>query len=343
MKKYALLTLICSLLLVTAGCAVSEESQGNGTDTDMYKETQTQQDDSGGVQTDKDFSDEISEGDSGKPDSTGNDDVDDSETDNDPDPGTEGDNPGQKPDQDTEDTPDVEEENQDEQPDVDDTPETCNPAEYPKCKNYQAALTCEESGDIKEIPCPEEKVCSEGSCVDKLCTPYEKRCSESDDAVMEICHASGLKWESVSCGDNHYCDPEKLSCECEYPINIMFVVDASGSMKLKKVGEKTQWEVAKEAISTVMESYPRLNYGLATFPDKDLVKADIDNGKGGCLASYTDSVIFDIKLSEGEDRKAHQEKIRQHLESRKLAEKPKDLKFVQTPLLNIFDFFQHIS
>ncbi len=174
--------------------------------------------------------------------------------------------------------------------DVDGVTPECTAAGYPKC-NENSVATCSD-GKIVENPCGEEK-CDKGACKPVICTPNEFTCK--DDLNYSQCDSKGIKLIDGTCGENNFCSQASGGCECEVPVNIMFVLDASGSMMMKKVGDATQWSIALDAIASVMSKYPRLNYGLATFPDIDLAQSDINSGLGGCKAEYTDNFIFDVQ------------------------------------------------
>jgi hypothetical protein len=112
---------------------------------------------------------------------------------------------------------------------------------------------------------------------------------------------------------------------------VLFVVDASGSMELVEVEPgKTQWDVALEAISEIMDKYPFLTYGLSTFPSQT-VNCGPSNCIGGGGCAYSDSVNIDLATGQIDA-------IKKYLQERKLTTDTANLKYVLTPLLGILNY-----
>ncbi len=211
-----------------------------------------------------------------------------------------------------------------------DTGQSCTSSGFPRCKDLETALAC-EGGVITSTTCEEGYSCCEGQCLEQICAPNgDWECI--DDTTYQLCNTCGTELVELECRENFYCDPAAMRCQCEYPINIMFVVDASGSMELRDVGGVSQWRIAREAIAKVMVDYPRLVYGLSTFPSETVTCSGEGQCAGGGGCELVGGVNFDLGAVSPSE-------IILSLEKRDLADQVENLKYVKTPLVGIFDYF----
>jgi hypothetical protein len=184
------------------------------------------------------------------------------------------------------------------------------------------------------MPCGDQTICVNGECVPQICEPGSMECTGSDS--FHKCDAYGAGWsQDQKCPAGQdilgVCDPVEKRCGCQVPVHVLFLLDASGSMQLEQVSAGiTQWDVAKAAISQIMNEYPFLTYGLATFPDRTVDCApDHCEGRGGC--SFVEGVNLDLATGQVGA-------INSYLAGRKLSATSANLKYVLTPLLGILDY-----
>ena len=118
-------------------------------------------------------------------------------------------------------------------------------------------------------------MCCKGQCAPRICEPYtEKVCV--DNKTVAACNDCGTEMVEQPCPGSYYCDPATAICQCEVGVKILFMLDASGSMELNMVEDKTRWEVAQETIESVMGEYPHFRYGLMTFPNEPVLCEEPD-------------------------------------------------------------------
>jgi len=201
------------------------------------------------------------------------------------------------------------------------------------CKDASTRIKC-SFGVLAEQPCGEQHVCAAGTCQVKVCEPGATTCT--GPTTLHKCNAAGTGWDAdqvcpAGVDVEAVCDPVANKCDCRVPVNVLFVVDASGSMQLEEVSPGvTQWDVALDAIGQIMGEYPFLKFGLATFPDQTVTCGALHcEGGGGC--AYADGVNLDVAAGQVPA-------IGAYLAARKLSAEPANLKYVLTPLLGIFDY-----
>ena len=214
-------------------------------------------------------------------------------------------------------------------PDVAVPGEPCQSESPASCGEDGSLLQCVD-GIWEASSCEKDLVCCDGSCAAQICNPFsEKTCSGANS--ISICNECGTEMVSQPCPGSYYCDPISLQCQCEVPVKVLFLLDASGSMELNQVGDKTRWEVAQETIDSVMTEYPHFRYGLMTFPDT-VVTCDGPGcaGEGGCTPSFSDEVNAPIDTNPAI--------ISSYLSGRKLAGPGGELELVLTPLHGAFEF-----
>ena len=178
--------------------------------------------------------------------------------------------------------------------------------------------------------CGEGNVCCKGQCAPRICEPYtEKVCV--DNKTVAACNDCGTEMVEQPCPGSYYCDPATAICQCEVGVKILFMLDASGSMELNMVEDKTRWEVAQETIESVMGEYPHFRYGLMTFPNEPVLCEEPGcTGGGGCGENYTNGVNAPIDTPPST--------ISDYLKTRELVGEGGELELVLTPLLGAFDF-----
>jgi hypothetical protein len=205
------------------------------------------------------------------------------------------------------------------------------------CQDGETRQKCEGDKLVTET-CADTTVCVQGACVPKVCKPFASECTGAN--TYRQCDSLGIEWsESQTCqaaGDiGTYCDAPTGKCLCELPVHVLFVLDASGSMQLEKTASGiTQWEAALLAIAKVMDQYPFLTYGLATFPNQTVeCGPSLCKGGGGC--GYVAGVNLDLA-------KGQVQAIKDYLNTRILSKDPANLKYVLTPLFGIFDYLANV-
>ena len=210
---------------------------------------------------------------------------------------------------------------------------SCNGTSDWSCQDSNTRTRCVDSVPQAEA-CPDAQQCFGGACGDLVCQPDTVQCT--GESAYRRCNPMGTDWSGdqpcLASGNLKVsCDATQNKCVCELPVHVLFVLDSSGSMQLEKPGgTQTQWDMALAAISQVMDQYPFLTYGLATFPDKtvDCGPSKCDGG-GGC--GYASHVNLDLKVGQVQD-------IKDYLAARTLSADPANLKYVLTPLLGIFSY-----
>jgi hypothetical protein len=217
--------------------------------------------------------------------------------------------------------------------------EVAPPCTYPvnwSCLDEATRYRCLD-GEIQTEPCPEGSGCIADACVAQVCKPNEMECTGGPgDTAYRKCDPVGTSWiEGLACtagtGLKTACDATLKKCVCELPVHVLFVVDASGSMQLADVSPgKTQWDVALDAISQIMNQYPFLTYGLATFPNQTVdCSAAKCTGGGGC--GYVSGVNLDLKIGQVIQ-------IQDYLKTRKLSKDQANLEYVLTPLYGMLTY-----
>jgi len=202
-----------------------------------------------------------------------------------------------------------------------------------QCQGKDTLVKC-VNGRLFSLACGEENACADGACHPMVCPPAATECTGFD--TYRRCDDTGTAWmpDQVcpSAGEiTGICVAATGKCGCRVPVNVLFVLDASGSMQLEAVSAGvTQWDVARDAMAQIMDQYPFLKYGLATFPAKT-VDCGLDScvGDGGC--AYAHELNLDVATGQGDA-------IKSYLGARALSTNPANLKYVLTPLLGIFDF-----
>ena len=214
-------------------------------------------------------------------------------------------------------------------PDVAVPGEDCDTNTPVSCGEDGSLLQC-INGAWEASSCDEGSVCCDGACEPQVCTPYtEKECTSGKN--IATCNECGTEMVEQPCPGTYYCDPVSVQCQCEVPVKILFLLDASGSMELNQVGTKTRWEVAQETIDSVMSDYPHFRYGLMTFPDT-MVTCDGPGcaGEGGCTPAFTDELNAPMDTTPAN--------ITSYLSNRTLAGPGGDLELVLTPLHGAFEY-----
>lgn len=198
------------------------------------------------------------------------------------------------------------------------------------CLDETNLYRCVE-GVVEQQPCPEDEVCVTDVCLPMICEPGAVVCT--GESSFKKCDSLGTTWvQDLPCVAGSeieaFCDEGSNECVCELPVHVLFVLDASGSMQLEDVSPGvTQWDTALEAISQIMDQYPFLTYGLATFPNQEVdCGTDQCVGAGGC--GYTNGVNLDLA-------KGQVQQIKDYLFQRKLAADVSELEYVLTPLLGM--------
>ena len=210
------------------------------------------------------------------------------------------------------------------------------PCETPlvwQCQGKDKLVRC-VNGRLFSMACGDENACVDGACQPEVCEAAATECTGFD--TQRRCNDTGTAWEvDQTCpGVGEIvgiCDAGTGKCGCRVPVNVLFVLDASGSMQLEEVSAGvTQWDVARDAMAQIMAEYPFLKFGLATFPQKTVdCSADACEGTGGC--AYADDLNLDVAPGQVDA-------IQGYLATRKLSADPANLKYVLTPLLGIFDY-----
>lgn len=198
------------------------------------------------------------------------------------------------------------------------------------CLDEWTLQRCVE-GVMEQQPCGENEACVEGACRSVICAPSTVECT--GEATFKKCDSTGTTWaQDLPCVAGTeikaFCDPAINECICELPVHVLFVVDASGSMQLEEADPGvTRWDTALTAISQIMDQYPFLTYGLATFPGQTVdCGPDQCIGAGGC--GYVSDVNLDLKQGQVQA-------IKDYLALRELAADPSELEYVLTPLLGM--------
>ncbi len=204
--------------------------------------------------------------------------------------------------------------------------EECGAEDADECLDEHSVRSCVD-GSWTAAPCGPDERCDEGRCGPDSCEPGERRCA--DETTIGVCDDAGNRWNLAECGGSLSCDPETVTCFCDEPVQILFLLDASGSMALNTVDGVTRWLHARNAITSVMEAFPDMRYGLKTFPDEpvDCTEPECEQA-GGCLERFTD----ELAVVPG----SMPEAVTDALRDRDLSAGDGLLRFVLTPLVNAF-------
>jgi len=209
-------------------------------------------------------------------------------------------------------------------PPVDDTSSVpCTEASPTKCASDKVLVHCVD-GEWVATPCGPDESCLDGACKGQVCQPLITTVCLDDD-TSGLCNAYGTDFLPQPCLANYTCNETTGKCECKSPLQVLFLLDASGSMLLNLVDGKSRWEHAQDAIATVMAAYPKVQYGLKTFPDEDILCASPGcDSQGGCLGTFTDGLAFSPGAAPTD--------LLTYLAMRKLAAPGGSLQLVLTPL-----------
>jgi len=203
----------------------------------------------------------------------------------------------------------------------------CSDGQPSECVDGTLSRRCGEGRWIYTL-CDAETVCTAGVCAPLTCEPGEEACLDAQS--LGRCRDDGTAWEVTTCNAEQTCDAETLTCECQNPTQILFLLDASGSMALNEIGGLTRWQLARAAIADVMAEFPDISYGLKTFPDAPVVcDAPGCSSTGGCAASFADGFDFAPGATSTE--------INDFLLTRGLSAGSGRLDLVLTPLVNAFE------
>jgi hypothetical protein len=197
------------------------------------------------------------------------------------------------------------------------------------CADLSTLVTCKD-GALVATSCASGAACCGSACAPLVCTPYvTKKCLNGNTAAL--CDACGTGYVEQPCLPGYTCNPSSGVCGCKSPIQILFVLDASGSMELNQVDGKTRWQVAQEAIGELMSGFPNLQYGLMTFPDHP-VECPTPGcaSKGGCAADFID----ELNAPTGTPSAV----LTDYLAKRKLSTGNGKLDLVLTPLAGALDY-----
>ena len=165
----------------------------------------------------------------------------------------------------------------------------CQASDPAVCADPSTLVKCVD-GAYVATPCGAGKACCIDQCADQICSPFQtKQCL--GPATAGLCNACGTSFTPQPCLPNYVCDAKTQACTCKSPLEVLFVLDASGSMQLSSIGGQTRWQLAQQAIDEVMKAFPGIQYGLATFPDHAVdCAAPGCTSKGGCDKSFFDEL-----------------------------------------------------